>query len=228
KLAEEAFEIGQNTAGEHVEGIYGMQMFTIRREQDRLGEVAPIIKRFVDESPDQSVWRPGFALIACDLGFSDSARRSLAQLDELGFAFSYDAKRSTSLAYLAEVCAYLRDAARAEAVYGLLEPYRQMTITAGLATVCYGAAARYLGQLAGIQDRWDQAEEHFEDALRINREMAAWPWLAHTQRDFAQMLRRRGRQLDIERADALLSEAWASADRLGMIFLKKKLREQQH
>src|SRR5262249_25231359 len=98
KLAEEAFEIGQNTAGEHVEGIYGMQMFTIRREQDRLAEVAPIIKRFVDESPDQSVWRPGFALIACDLGFRDSARRSLAQLDELGFAFSYDAKRSTSLA----------------------------------------------------------------------------------------------------------------------------------
>jgi hypothetical protein len=28
-----------------------MRMFTIRREQGRLSEVAPIIKRFVDEHP---------------------------------------------------------------------------------------------------------------------------------------------------------------------------------
>jgi hypothetical protein len=85
-----------------------------------------------------------------------------------------------------------------------------------------------LGQLADILDRWDQAEEHFEDALSINRQMEAQPWLAHTQRDFALMLRRRGRQADIERADGLLSEAWATADRLGMMLLKRKMRAQQH
>src|SRR5499427_407876 len=47
RLAEEALEIGRRGQGEHVEGVYGIQMFTIRREQGRLSEVAPVIKRFL-------------------------------------------------------------------------------------------------------------------------------------------------------------------------------------
>ena len=34
--------MGRQTHGDHDEGIYGIQMFTIRREQDRLAEVAPV------------------------------------------------------------------------------------------------------------------------------------------------------------------------------------------
>jgi class 3 adenylate cyclase/tetratricopeptide (TPR) repeat protein/ABC-type transport system involved in cytochrome c biogenesis ATPase subunit len=228
RLAEEAFEIGSQSAGAHVEGVHGMQMFTIRREQGRLAEVAPIIKRFIDENPDETAWRPGFALIACDLGFKDPARRKLGELAETGFKFPVDAKRSTTLAYVAEVCAALDEENYASAVYGLLAPYRDMTVTTGVATICYGSAGRFLGMLADVLGQWDQAEELFEEALLMNRDMAAWPWLAHTQRDMAHMLRRRGRTTDIARADILLGEAWTTAERLGMVALKSKLRAQQH
>lgn len=227
-LVEEAFEMGRQNVGEHIEGVYGMQMFTIRREQGRLAEVAPIIKRFIDDNPDETAWRPGFALIACDLGFKDPARRRLAELGEIGFKFPVDAKRSTTLAYVAEVCAALDEVNHAGTVYGLLAPYRDMTVTTGVNTVCYGSAGRYLGILADVLGQWDLAEELFEEALRMNREMAAWPWLAHTQRDMAHMLRRRGRTTDIARADTLLGEAWTTAERLGMVALKNKLRAHQH
>jgi hypothetical protein len=36
RLAEEAFEVGRASHGEVATGVYGMQMFTIRREQGRL------------------------------------------------------------------------------------------------------------------------------------------------------------------------------------------------
>ena len=52
-----------------------MQMFTIRREQSRLSEVAPVIKHFIEENPDETTWLPGFALVAADLGYREAAQR---------------------------------------------------------------------------------------------------------------------------------------------------------
>jgi class 3 adenylate cyclase/tetratricopeptide (TPR) repeat protein len=226
RLAEEAHEMGGQS--EHIEGVYGMQMFTIRREQGRLAEVAPVIKRLLDDDPDEPAWRPGFALIAYDLGYKEHAKRVFDTLAATGFRFAYDAKRSTTLAYLAEVCAFLGDKASAESLYGLLEPYRDLTVIAGVTTVCYGSAGRYLGLLATAMTAWDRAEEHFEEALRTNDRMGALAWLAHTERDYAEMLRRRGRVADVKRAEALLSKAWATANRLDMVALKGRLRGQQH
>ena len=82
--------------------------------------------------------------------------------------------------------------------------------------------------LADVLTDWDTAEEHFEDALRMNRDMEAWPWLAHTQHRFARMLRRRGRTGDIKRIEELLSQSWTTASQLGMIALKESLRRDQH
>jgi class 3 adenylate cyclase/tetratricopeptide (TPR) repeat protein len=228
ELAEKAYKMGRRTHGQNVDGVYGMQMFTIRREQGRLAEIAPIIKRFIDKEPERSTWRPGFALIATELGFKEQAQRVLNEFRETDFSFPVDAKRSTTLSYLADVCATLDDEASARVLYSLLEPYYKLTITAGVVTVCYGSAGRFLGNLAGVLADWDRAEEHFEDALGIDQKMQASPWLAHTQHDFARMLRRRGRHDDIKRAEALVNESWQTATRLDMTALKGKLRMQQH
>ena len=60
----------------------------------------------------------------------------------------FDAKRSASLSYVAEVAVLLGDSDAAERLYELMSVYRHMTITTGIVTVCYGAASRYLGMLA--------------------------------------------------------------------------------
>jgi tetratricopeptide (TPR) repeat protein len=228
RLAEAAHAIGSKTHGEVASAVYGMQMFTIRREQGRLAEVAPIIKRFIDKNPEKKTWRPGFALIASDLGLKEQAQRILDELRESNFDLPFDAKRSTTLSYLAEVCAALGDRICSRRLYDLLEPYRDMTITAGIMTVCYGSAGRFLGELADALDDWENAEEHFEDALRMNEEMEAWPWLAHTRHRFARMLVRRGQQQDIKRVEQLLTQSWATANQLGMVALKESLRREQH
>jgi class 3 adenylate cyclase/tetratricopeptide (TPR) repeat protein len=226
--AEAALELGNNILGDPVEGVYGIQMFTIRREQNRLAEVAPVIKRFVDKRPGQAAWRPGLALIACDLGYAKFAQRSLDEIAETGFAFPLDAKRSTTLGYLAEVCASLEDCDRAEIIYHLLEPYADMTITAGVTTVCYGSAGRYLGQLATVLGDWDRAEDHFERAMVINQKMGAWPWLARTQHDYSRMLKRRGHCGDVGRADRLSEDALEIAARLNMVALTKAIVGRTH
>ncbi|OYD83612.1 adenylate/guanylate cyclase domain-containing protein [Azospirillum brasilense] len=221
--AEAALALGSSILGDPVEGVYGIQMFTIRREQNRLAEVAPVIKRFVDRAPGQMAWKPGLALIASDLGYSGFAQRMLDEIADGGYALARDAKRSTSLAYIAEVCASLEDEGKAERLYRLLEPYDDMTITAGVTTVCYGSAGRYLGRLATVLGDWDRAEEHFEKATLINQTMQAWPWLARTWRDYSHMLRRRSRQGDHQHADQLEENALKIAARLDMVALTKAI-----
>ena len=108
------------------------------------------------------------------------------------------------MTYLVDVCTFLGDRARAATLYQLLLPYAGRTVVVGNAAACYGALSRYLGALATTLERWDEAAQHFEDALAMNTRMEAWPWLAHTQYQYATMLLARDQPGDSEKATALL------------------------
>lgn len=103
-----------------------------------------------------------------------------------------------------------------------------MTITAGVTTVCYGAATRHLGMLAAVLGEWETAEAHFEASLDLNLRMRAWPWLAHAKSDYADMLRRRGRPAEAPRAHALAAEALETASQFGLTALRHRLRGTEH
>ena len=221
--ATEAVEIGRETHGEHVEGVFGVQMFTIRREQGRLHEIAPVIKRLMTESPEDVAWRPGFGLIAAELGFKDAAERILNEIAENGFDLPSDAMYTTTLSYLADICVAVDHKDHARSIYDMLAPYEDLTITAGAATVCAGAAARRLGSLAAMQKDWETAERMFEKAIEIDTSMKSPPWIAHSKAAYASALRRRGRLDDIEKAFALEADALATARKLSMLYLRSTL-----
>jgi tetratricopeptide (TPR) repeat protein len=216
KMALDGFAVGQQLGVDNAEGVLGIQMFTLRREQGRLREIAPILKQFVDDDAS-AAWRPGLALIFAELGQFDDARTELDRLALDEFAIlPRDSLWQTSLAYLAEVCDYLQDTARAATLYRLLLPYAGHTVVVGNIVVCLGATSRFLGQLAALQGDWDAAERHFVHALELNARMDAAPWLAHTRYQYARMLKLRGQGDDWQRADELLEQSLAVAQSLGM------------
>jgi class 3 adenylate cyclase/tetratricopeptide (TPR) repeat protein len=227
-LAGEALSLGRQTNGTEVEGVYGMQMFAIRREQSRLSEVAPVIKQLIEENPDETTWLPGFALVAADLGYRDAAQRRLSELARTGFAMPLDAKRSASLSFISEVAVGLEDTEAAQTIYDLMLAYKDMTITAGVATVCFGAASRYLGMLAAALGDFEKAAEHFEHAVEMNAASGSRPWLAHAQAEYANLLLKTGGKKAIERAMSLSEHAWAIAAELDMVRLKKRLQPTLH
>jgi class 3 adenylate cyclase/tetratricopeptide (TPR) repeat protein/ABC-type transport system involved in cytochrome c biogenesis ATPase subunit len=224
RMAEGALHVPGDVHDEVVTGVYGMQMFTIRREQGRLAEVAPLVKRFVAEKSQDAVWRPGLALIASDLGFAQAAQKTFGAIAAEGFPVPTDAKRNITLCYLAEVCTRLADGDRAEQLRELLTPYRDLAVVVPVTTICCGSNARYLGMLATVMGDWATAEKDFEAALAMDERLQAWPWLAHTKHEFALMLRERSRASDRERGDTLLAEASASAERFGMAALQARIR----
>jgi DNA-binding CsgD family transcriptional regulator len=223
-LAQQALAIGQRLQAKDVTGAFGLQMFTIRREQGRLQELEPVVKYFVQQHGVASTWRPGLALIYCELGRRREARREFEHLAQHDFAdLPRDGLWLACMIYLAEICAYLGDAARAAMLYPLLLPYAERAIVVGGQVACYGAASRYLGMLAATMSHWQDAEQHFEAALAMNANMGARTWLAHTQHDYAAILVARNQPGDTEKAAALLQEALTTARDLGIQALEARI-----
>ncbi len=223
RRAQEALALGRNMPSLEALGVYGVQIFSLRREQGRLGETVELLAEFVRGTTQGATWRPGLAAIYAELGMRQEARAVFDAVADHCFAsLPRDASWTASLSYLAEVCVFLGDAVRADELYRFLAPYDGINIVASPNVACYGAAARYLGMLATTMGNWEGAERHFESALEMNARQEARPWLAHTRFRYAELLVARGEAGDRERATALLEQAQCAARELGMAALSAR------
>jgi DNA-binding CsgD family transcriptional regulator/tetratricopeptide (TPR) repeat protein len=220
-LAMQALRCGTRFDRANAAGIFGVQMFTLRRHQGRLGELAPVLRQFLDREAPGAAWRPGLAVLHCELGDLDAARSNFEALAAADFGtLPRDAIRIASLAYLAEVCVALDDRPRAAVLFDLLLPYAGRNIVFGAHTASLGSADRLLGLLAMTMAQWDRAEQHLERAIAFDERTGGRPWLARSRVGMATLLLRRTSpgpgDTERERARALLVAARDDARLLGM------------
>jgi DNA-binding CsgD family transcriptional regulator len=200
-----------------------VQVFTLRREQGRLKELAPVLTHFMRTTSAASVWGPGLAVLYVELDRLDEARAEFERLAARDFDdLPRDGRWATCLAYLAEVCAALNDARRAAMLYRLLLPYADRALVLGGGFVCSGASGRHLGMLAATMSNWRASERHFEEALAMNTRIGALLPLAHARHDYAAMLLARSAPGDRERAKALLRSSLSSARKMGAHALEQR------
>jgi class 3 adenylate cyclase len=222
RLAQEAMASGQGPHGSLALGWFGVQMFPLRREQGRIAEMEGALKGYIAQFPAAWVWRVALASAYCDLGRAEEAR---ALYDELVAADPGSLPRDSSwlpgIVMLAEVSWNLNDAAGAARLYDLLLPYAGRNVVVGVSANCYGDTSRFLGQLAAVLERWDDAVAHFEHALEMNVRISP-PRHAWTQHQYADMLLRRGEPGDREKTLSLVTQALDTAQRLSMVTLVER------
>ncbi len=215
-MALRSHEWSRLLTGRDASGVYGIQMFSIRREQGRLAEVAPVIRILAGEARE-GPWRPGLVSLLAELGMAEEARRELEHVAHEGLDPFRESIWLASLTYLTDAAAALGDETIAALVYPELEPFAGGNVMVGHLVECYGAADRYLGMLAATLGESERAEGHFECALELNERMGARTWSAHTAYEYARMLLAHGaRDSDRSRAAALLREAATLAEQIGM------------
>lgn len=202
--------------------VTAQMIFSLRRERGQLGTLGPAVTMFVRRTAMAAIWRPALALIYVELDDLDSARSVLDDLASDDFrSIPEDARWTTCIAYLAEVCVALDDRRRASRLYELLLPWSGRNIGVGIE--CLGSSDRFLGLLAALDERWPDAERHFEKALEMNDRIGAVLPREHTRRDYADMLVRRGASGDRARATAYLDIAEGHASALGLIALGRRI-----
>jgi tetratricopeptide (TPR) repeat protein len=160
----------------------------------------------VDQYPHLRGWRSTLALLYAELGDLTKAR---AEFEQLAGGDWTDLPRDSAwlltTCRAADTCFRLGDRDAAAVLYEQLLPFADRNVVLGrVASIAIGSASRHLGQLATVLGRLDEAADHFEAALRINRGTGARPWLALSECDYAALLRGRG---DDERAGELVRHA---------------------
>jgi hypothetical protein len=197
--------------------LYGtIQLWALRREEGRLEEVELPLAELVRRFPMYDVLRCLRAHVAAVLGRERAAREELHALASDDFAaLPRNDDWLFNLCLLADVSRELDDATHANSLYELLLPYAERNAFNPPAA-CLGSVSRSLAVAAALAERWSEAEQHFEEALRGNAEMGARPSASRTSLDWAETLLRRDGPGDRERAGELAAQAASVARELGM------------
>jgi DNA-binding CsgD family transcriptional regulator len=219
--AERSRESGRLLIGVDASGIYGIQMFSVRREQGRLSEFAPVIRLLVSGDGAGGLWRPGLAALLAELGMTAEARRELDRVRAGGLDLYRETLWLGSLSYLADAARAVGDVETAALVYPELLPLGGGTVMIGHGVALYGSADRYIGMVAATLGEVEEADARFRAAAELERWMGARTWQAHTAFEHGRLLVEAG---EAGAAAPLLAEAAAIAETVGMPVLLGRIR----
>jgi tetratricopeptide (TPR) repeat protein len=114
---------------------------------------------------------------------------------------------------LADAAVLVSDREAGAALYALLEPHAQLFPIIARAVACLGSTEYYLGRLAGLLGRHDEAEARLRRAVAENERAGAAPHAAVARLRLGETLAHRGEQ---ETARDVLQQAAKRADELDM------------
>ena len=217
--ADRSHEWGSLLTGRDSTGPYGVQMFSIRREQGRLAELAPVVRILAGGEREGGAWAPGLAALLAELEMFDEARRELDEIRRRGLDELRPALWLASLTYLTDASYAVGDSQMAGELYPALERHAGEVVTIGHGVACYGSADRYLGMAAATAGDPELAARHLEVAMRVNGRMGARTWLAHTAYVYGRLLL----GSDPDRAADLLRTASTLATQVGMPSLRIRI-----
>ncbi len=200
------------------------QFGAIKREHAKLAELTPLIESFVAESPNLAFARCGLAFCCAEQGRREQAEFHFNQLAVDGFrTLQRNVSWLAGMFLLSEVRRFLGYRDRAAALYRFLSPYASMNAAIDI-YVAYGPVHYALGILATVTGEFEDAEIHFEEALRLAHTMASRPLVAWTQYRYVEMLVARGSQSHSQYGRQMLERALDKARALEMTTLAERAR----
>jgi DNA-binding CsgD family transcriptional regulator len=222
--AAQGLAIGQRAGDQAVELYYVGAVMTLRFMQGRVGEMVELFQDLAARFPAMPVYRTALAAALAEAGRPVEARAEVEQLAAGNLTpVPRNTAWSSSLALLAYACHHLGDAALAAKLQGLLEAYADRNIATGrFGGLCLGPAAYFLGLLDLTLDRPDEAVRCFGEAAALAERMQARPMVAICREGQARALLALDRPGDRPQAQALLEEAAATAQQLGIHGLGKR------
>ncbi len=231
RLAREAETTGRSVGHELASGLYFAQMFRILWERGELAALEDAMSQM-----RSSLGQSGLLTTSSASGVSATLAFALAEfgrIDDVKVIYERLCGDDVSaiprgyhwlvaISHLSGTCALLGDVSRARAFYDLLSPFADRLVVGGPPPfTVFGPVAYFLGSLAALMDRTDDAARHFEAALSIAGSMGARPMVARVQFERARLQAEDAP----ERASEFAAAALGTADELGMRALSERTRD---
>ena len=223
RFADEAAQNGSDAGQADALTFYVGQLHQIRWAQGRLDEVVDPLAMASDENPDLSSAHALLALTYCELGQVDEARSLLEPVAENRFdAVPRDMLWLNTMVAWAEVAAAVEHEEAAQVLYELLAPWPDQF--ACISILMWMPVSHYLGRLAALLGRSDDAERHFERALELEERFEAPLFAATTRIAWGRLLIAGGPE-HAARARELLEQARRSAEALDATGIEQQAAE---
>lgn len=214
KLAGEALAIGTESGQPDAQMCFGVQLAAINWMRGTMGELAPHLEAMMEANPGLPTIRASVAMAYAQAQRLDDVSRLLSEFADTNYFLPQDTAWLNGMTEYADAAIYCGDRVFAHALYGVLEPWADQFSSAGGLTA-EGPVCLYLGGLASVLERYDEADRHLMVAADLceRNGMKFFAALTHLRR--GQLLQARGLDGDTELAQQLLSSAHSLADANG-------------
>lgn len=176
RIANATLELGMQIGDPDAFGVFAGQFFFLGTFAGRHAELLPIVQKMMDTDPHvEPLFRAGHALVCCEVGRPEVGRAVLRDAMAAGLdVISQDSLGSTTLIAHAVLAIELDDVIAAEWLFPAISPMAGEVSFNGVTS--QGPVSAYLGKLASLLGRYDDAERHLLDALATTE---AFGWEYH-------------------------------------------------
>ena len=215
ELATEALNIGTESGQPDAAIIYGTQLIVVRGQRGTMNELIPLIEQMASDAPEISPWMFGSLLAKAhvEVDRTDEALRQLEAFAASGFDLQLDQVWLSGMVDYADAAVECGDPSYARPLFELLAPWHAHLPATGASAL--PPVSHYLGGLAGVLGRHDEADAFFSQSAAMSERMGAKFFLARTDLWWGMMLARRNRPGDADAAKARLIKAQRAARAFG-------------
>lgn len=182
-LAHETLELGQRIATPNAIPMFSAQLIALRSEQERFGEMVPLVEAVAAQNPDMPVFRCVWVAALAAANERQAAEQLLAQVLEHGLEdIPRDMHHLASLGLLATTAADIGSPTAIALLEAALRPFAGRIISLGYGAGIHGAVSHHLGMLAAARGAIDEARSHLEAARDLHTRLGAPLWAARSER----------------------------------------------
>ena len=210
QLAAEALQISTDSSQPDAAIFFGVQHAMVRWQRGTMSELSPLIETMAAETPGLPTLVAMLAMTHAEGDHTDDARHWLAEFAAADFTLPMDVLWLSGMVEYAEAAIECRDPQYAGPMFDKLAPWAGQLSTDGDVTA-HGLISHYLGGLATVLGRYDDADAHFAQAAAFNDRVDAKFFAARTNLSWGRMLAERNAPGDTEKARGLLTQAQTTA-----------------
>jgi hypothetical protein len=199
--------------------LFGIQLAVLQRERGQLAEVESMLRWKLSGFPSPAYGVP-LALVVAEGGDPDQARVVLAELGSLASIIDCETfLQFMTPALAAELAVILGHQDLAAKLYPALSRAAGQTVTMFSGIAMFGSGSYYLGRLATLLGRFEEADAHLRLAASHHHTVAAVPYQVRTELAQVELARLVGEDRAVvehgRRAEALsaaIGMEWLLAD----------------
>jgi tetratricopeptide (TPR) repeat protein len=224
QLASEALRLGTDSGQPDAALFFGVQLTAVSVQRGTFGELIRLLEQLAADATEFSgTYAAALAWSYVEGDRVDQARHLLEEFAAADFQLPLDPSWLSGMGYYAEVAIACRVQSHAGPLFDRLAPWADQIAMTGL--IADGPVSHYVGGLATVLGRYDEADAYFARASAFNDRAGAKFFAARTNLLWGKVLAERQAKGDTERARDLLTKAHTAAADHGYASVERRAAE---